>query len=192
MLPPKIMPNNKIILGLVGEMAAGKTTVTEYLRQKYGAVSFRFSDMLRDVATRLHIEHNRANLQTLSTVLRQNFGEDLLSKVLALDAKNSSEPFIITEGIRRPSDVIFLKKLDNFHIVALSVPERVRYERLILRSENPDDQTKTWEQFQADGRQESEQKIKEIADEADFKIENNDTIAELHSQIDVIVKNIRS
>ncbi|MBI5728917.1 MAG: AAA family ATPase [Candidatus Magasanikbacteria bacterium] len=186
------MPNNKIILGLVGEMAAGKSTATEYLKKKYGAVSFRFSDALRDVLERLHVENSRPNLQALSTFLRQQYGEDLLSKVMALDVEQSSAPLIITEGIRRPTDTVYLRKFSNFHIMALNAAERTRYERLTKRSENADDKSKTWEQFQADGRAESEQKIKEIAVEADFKIDNSGTVEQLHKQIDTIVKKLQS
>ena len=67
----------KIILGLAGEMASGKGTVAKYAATKYGAKSWRFSTMLRDVLDRLLLEQSRDNLQNLSTVLRQNFGEEL-------------------------------------------------------------------------------------------------------------------
>src|SRR3989338_2015109 len=110
---------NKMILGLVGEMAAGKSTVTQYLKEKYGAVTFRFSDMLRDVSKRLYLEETRGNMQLLSTVLRQNFGEDLMSKVLAKDVEKSPHPIIITEGVRRPTDITYLKELPGFHLIAL-------------------------------------------------------------------------
>ena len=177
----------KIIIGLVGEMGAGKTTATNYLKQKYGAVSFRFSDALRDVLNRLHLEHTRENLQTLSTFFRQNFGEDILSKILAEDVKKTDASLIITEGIRRPTDVTYLKALDNFFIVALNVDERARYERIVERSENPDDHSKTWEQFQAEGRQEAEQKIAEIAAEATETIDNNGSLENLYRQLDGLV-----
>ncbi len=180
--------SQKIILGLVGEMAAGKSTVTDYIKHKYGAVSFRFSDMLRDVLKRMHIEESRANLQTISQILRQNFGEDIMSKVLAKDAATSDQAFIITEGIRRPTDVIYLKELPGFHIIALTADEKTRFERLTKRSENPDDQSKTWEQFQKDGQAEAEQKIKEIAAEADVTIDNNGTLEELYKQVDEAIK----
>ncbi len=181
---------SKIVLGLVAEMAGGKTTVTNYLKEKYGAKSFRFSDMLRDILLRLHLENSRQNLQTISTVLRQSFGDDLMSKVIALDVKESTEPFIITEGVRRPSDVTYLKEIPGFHLIAIKADERTRFERIIKRSENPDDQNKTWEEFQKEGQQEAEQKIKEIAALADAVVDNNGGLEELYKQVDEIVNKL--
>ncbi|HLD60904.1 MAG TPA: AAA family ATPase [Patescibacteria group bacterium] len=180
----------KIILGLIGEMASGKSTVTQYLKEKHNAVTFRFSDVLRDILNRLHIENTRANLQTLSTVLRQNFSEDILSKVLAADAEAAEQPFIITEGIRRPSDITYLQELPGFHLIALNADERIRYERLIARRENTDDPNKSWTEFKTEGQQESEQKIKEVAAAAEFVVDNNGTIEQLYKQIDAIVERL--
>ncbi|OGH64755.1 MAG: hypothetical protein A2821_01205 [Candidatus Magasanikbacteria bacterium RIFCSPHIGHO2_01_FULL_41_23] len=181
---------NKIILGLAGEMAAGKSTVTEYLKEKHNAVTFRFSDMLRDILKRIHVEPERANLQSLSTFVRQTYGEDIMSKVIAQDVAASNASIIITEGIRRPSDIVYLRKLESFHMIAINTNERTRFERIIQRHENPDDAQKTWEEFQAEGQQESEQKIKEIAAETDFTIDNNGTKEELFAQIEEIIKKI--
>ena len=77
----------KIILGLAGEISSGKGTITKYLTDKYGASSCRFSTMLRDILDRLYMEHSRENMQKLSTMLRQNFGEDVLAKVMSEDVK---------------------------------------------------------------------------------------------------------
>lgn len=181
------MPN-KIIIGLVGEMAAGKSTVTEYLKKNYQATTFRFSDMLRDILKRIHVEPERANLQSLSTFVRQTYGEDIMSKVIAKDVSAATAPMIITEGIRRPSDITYLREVPGFKIIAISADEKIRYERIIQRRENPDDANKTWEQFRAEGNQESEQKIKAIAAEADFTVDNNGTTAELFEQIEKILK----
>ncbi len=182
---------SKIILGFVGEISCGKSTATEYLKNKYNAVTFKFSDCLRDVASRMHIEQSRANLQLLSTILRQNFGEDLLSKILAEDVRSATDQIIITEGIRRPSDIIDLKKIPEFKIIAVKTDERIRFERLTQRSENTDDKNKTWEQFQKDGLQEAELQIKDVIGQADFTLNNNGSAEELYAQIDALMTQLQ-
>lgn len=177
----------KITLGIVSQIAGGKTIVTEYLEQKYNARTFRFSDMLRDVLKRMRLAENRANMQTLSTVLRQNFGQDIMSRVIAADVLAADDDLIVTEGIRRPSDALELKKLPDFYIIAIQSDMRTRFERLASRHDNPDDQTTTWADFQAQAKEEAELRIEAIAREANFVIENNGTLAELHSQVDEVM-----
>lgn len=173
----------KIILGLIAKNAGGKTTATEYLKSKYGAVSFRFSDPLKDILNRLHLEASRENFQTLSTILRQNFSEDILSRVIAEDVKNANAEIIITEGVRRPTDVKYLKNLPGYHLVFIETEAKIRFERLKKRVEKPGDQDKTWEEFLAEEDQESELKIDDIAVTAEFKIDNNGGLEELYKQL---------
>lgn len=178
---------NKIVLGIVGEISSGKTTLTDYIKKTHKISSWRFSDILRDVLKKINIEETRSNMQNLSTMFRQTFGENLLSKVLAENISKSSDNFIIVEGIRRPSDISYLKNIDGFHIIAIDVNEKNRFKRLIERSENPDDQNKTWEKFQEEGAQESEEQIKVVMKTADFILNNNESLKDLHRQIDELI-----
>jgi dephospho-CoA kinase len=180
--------NNKITIGLVGEIGSGKTTVANYLKERYQAVLFSFSGMLRDVLKRLYLEESRSNMQILSTILRQNFSQDLMSKVIMRDVKQAKASLVVTEAIRRPSDTAYLKQLPRFYVMAIQTDAKTRYQRLRNRSENPDDQTKTWEEFKKDAIAESEQKIREIAQQADFTIDNSGTMEELYKQVNKIVK----
>ena len=175
--------NKKIIIGIVGENASGKSTLTNYICEKYNAKSFRFSDILSDVLTRIHTENSRENLQKLSTTLRQQFGEDILSKTLALDMTTSSAEVTVTEGIRRPSDIAFLKELPGFVLVAINTDMRTRFERLHTRGEKADDATKTWEDFLIDANHEAELQIKEIAATATITLDNNTTKENLFAQV---------
>jgi dephospho-CoA kinase len=181
----------KIILGITGEMAAGKTTATEYIKERYGGVSFRFSTMLRDVLTRIHIEHSRDNLQKLSTTLRSQFGDDIMSKVIAKDVEAATDDIIVVEGIRRPSDVSYLKDLPGFHLIAMKADLKIRYKRITERNENPDDQTKTFEQFKQEQSQESEGKVQKIMKEANFVTDNNGNTESMYEQIDDILDSLR-
>ncbi|PIR75708.1 MAG: hypothetical protein CO030_02565 [Candidatus Magasanikbacteria bacterium CG_4_9_14_0_2_um_filter_42_11] len=179
--------NNKLILGITGNMAAGKTTITDYIKERYGGVSFRFSTMLRDVLSRIHVEETRDNLQQLSTFLRSTFGEDLMSKVIAEDVKEATDTIIIVEGVRRPSDVAYLKEIPGFHLIAVTADIRTRFDRITKRSENPDDQTKTFEVFEKEQTQEAEIKIDEISRDAEVVIDNNGSLEELYTQVDEFV-----
>lgn len=178
---------SKIILGIIAKNAGGKTTATEYLKSKYSAVSFRFSNPLKDILNRLHLESSRENFQTLSTVLRQNFSEDILSRVIAEDVKTADAKIVITEGVRRPTDVKYLKDLPGYHLIYIETEAKTRYDRLKRRVEKPGDQTKTWKEFLAEEKQESEKKIDEIAAAAEFKIDNNGSLQNLYQQLDELI-----
>src|ERR1035437_647794 len=95
----------KIILALTGPIASGKGTIKKYLVEKRGAKDCRFSTILRDVLNRLNVEVDRNNLIKLSTSLRETFGQDLLSKAIAKDAKNLDADIVVIDGVRRMEDV---------------------------------------------------------------------------------------
>jgi dephospho-CoA kinase len=179
---------SRLILGITGHIASGKTDATAYLQDSHGAVCFRFSTMLRDILERIHIEESREHLQILSTSLRSLFGDDLMSKVIAKDVAQATDDIIIVEGIRRPSDVTYLSELPGFHLVGITADMRTRYERITARSENPDDQNKTWEAFQEEQKHESEQGISETLAMTDIIINNNGDLDSLHTQIDAIIQ----
>ncbi len=177
----------KLIIGITGLLSSGKGTAAEYLVQSHGAVAFRFSTMLRDVLDRLYLEQTRDNLSNISTLLRQRFGEDLMSKVLARDAEKSDASLIVIEGIRRDMDIEYLKRLPNFVLVAVEADEQIRFQRLLQRGENPDDAGKTWEQFQADHLLETEISIPPVMQQAQYHIDNNGNLEQLHLQLDQLL-----
>lgn len=186
------MPN-KIILGLCGEIASGKGTIVKYLEEKYKATSHRFSTPLRDILKRLYLEISRENMQLSSRVLRENFGQNLLAKVITEDVKNDQNKIIIVDGVRRPADIEYLTKLPEFKLIYITADIKIRHERIIKRGENEDDKTKTFEQFIKDNQAEAELLISEIGKTADIKIDNNGTYEALYKQIDeIIAKNLNS
>lgn len=169
-------------------MASGKGTAAHYLREKYGADTFRFSTMLRDVLNRFHIAETRDNIIKLSEIIRGTFGEDTMARTMALDAETSANHMIIVEGVRREADIAYLSKLPNFVLVEIFAEPKLRHQRLNLRRENPDDATKTFEQFMADHERSTELSILPVAAKATERIDNNGTREQLREQLDVLVK----
>jgi dephospho-CoA kinase len=179
--------NKKIILGFVGEMVSGKGTVAEYLQKKHNASTHRFSTMLRDVADRLYLEKSRLNLQKLSQVLRENFSQDIMARVMAEDVKNDINDIVIVEGIRRFADIEYLKKIDSFELIYITADIKIRYDRLTKRQENTDDQLKSFEDFQKDHEHESEIQVQGVGKTAEYIIDNNRNFEELYKQVDEIL-----
>ncbi len=181
------MPTSKIILGFVGLPASGKGTSAEYCQKKYGASTYRFSTMLFDLLKRIYLETNRDNLIKMSEAIRSTFGEDTMAKVMAKDAESDENNIIVVDGIRRMADIEYLSKLPNFVLIEIFAEPRTRYERIIKRSEKPDDQTKTFEQFMEDHKRSTEMSIPEVASHATEHIDNNGTSEQLYKKLDDLV-----
>ena len=185
------MPKEKIILGFVGDLASGKGTICKYLSEKYGTNAYRFSTMLRDVLKRLYVENTRENLQNLSTMLRTNFGQDLMSRVIAEDVKNDPKEIVAVEGIRRPTDITYLQKNPGFHLIYITADPKIRWERLVKRNENPGDDKKTFEDFLKDEQAEADRLIKELGKSAEYTITNDGNLEEFYGQMEAILKKIK-
>jgi len=180
----------KIIIGLVGQMACGKEAIKKYIAKKYNTKDCRFSTSLRDVVQRLGISESRENLQKLSTVLRANFGEDLLAKVIAMDASKLDSEIVVIDGVRRMADIKYLKELPNFYLIKVEVDAKIRFERMKARNENAGDKDKTFEQFIADQNNEADKEIPIVMDFAKISINNDGTLEELYAKIDETINTI--
>lgn len=178
----------KIIIGLVGLQASGKGTAAKYISEKYGASTHRFSTMLRDVMNRMCIDLSRDNLQILSSILRQNFGEDLMAKVIANDVEKDQNEIVIVDGVRRFTDLFYLEKIPNFKLVSIETDQGIRYRRLVERAENIGDKDKTLDQFIDDEKREADREIPDVMKTADIVWNNDHGFDDLYKQIDKLMK----
>ena len=177
----------KVILGLAGEIASGKGTAAKYITEKYEGSSHRFSTVLRDVLERIHLEENRENMQKMSTMLRENFFSDILSVIIGKDVQKDGHTMIAIDGVRRMADISYLQKLEGFKLVYIDATMENRYERIIHRGENSDDNQKTFGEFKEDHGREAELQIRDLKGKADFVIDNNGSFEDLYKQIDNII-----
>lgn len=183
------MTDKKIIIGLTGEICAGKGTIVKYLEKNHGATSYRFSSMLRDLLARLFLPVSRENMQNISTAIRQFFGEDIMAKVIAEDVKKDTNNIIVVDGVRRIPDIKYLREIGGFKLIRLVADPKTRYSRLIIRKENAGDENKTYEQFLEDHKKEADKEVPIVMAQADLEINNNDSLEDLYKQIDQIILN---
>lgn len=182
----------KLILGFTGLIASGKGAAKEYIESKYGAVSFKFSDILRNILNSIDVEHNRHNIIALSTFLRQEYGEDTLAKAMVKMVNDSETNIIVVDGIRRLADIIYLKDIPGFNLISIDASPETRYKRSILRNENVGDAEKSYEDFLSDHQRETELTIPETMAQAKYHIDNNGSLEDLKGEIDIIIQKIQN
>ncbi len=175
------------IIGLVGHLASGKGTAAKYLVERHGAVGLRFSDSLRETLAIYDQPNTRDNMQELSTLLRQRFGENVLARAIAKKARSLGAGLVVVDGVRRLTDLDGLSELANFVLVAVDADQRVRYRRYIDRSENEGDRETTFEQFSQQDVAEAEEQIPEVMRHAKFTIDNGGTVDDLYRELDGVV-----
>lgn len=180
--------SNKIIFGVTGEMASGKGVIAKYLNEKYGARTYKYSSLLRELLDTADIDKSRKNLAVLGTKVRQMFGRYAMTDVLIWRVLNSEEEMVVVEGIRHKDEVEAWKRLNNFVLVAVDTDAKIRYERLTSRNENSGDAQKSFEEFAADSELGTEVEIVDTIAAADEKINNNGTLEEFLAQIDALVE----
>lgn len=180
----------KYIIGLVGQAGCGKGTVADLLINEYGAAYFRFSAILGDLLTRLHLEHGRDNFIKMSTSLRETFGEDVLSYAIEKDAIESPNEIVVLDGIRRPEDIVALEPLPLFKLVAISVPAETRYERMKGRGEKAGEQNLTWEAFLAQEQSPADRTVPFVMERAWKTIPNGGTREELEQQVHTFMQEL--
>lgn len=177
----------KIVLWFTWEMWCWKDTASNYIFNKYWWKTFKFSSSLRDILARIHIEPTRENLSAISRILREEFWQDQLAKIMKEDVKAAEDHIILIDWVRRKDDIVHLTQIPEFKLIYIDTSLDKRYNRIITRWENSDDIGKTMEQFQKEQLLETEIQIRWLKEIADVVIDNNWSFEELYAQIDKLI-----
>lgn len=178
----------KIVLGFVGPMGAGKGASCAYLHEHHGVATVRYSSMLRDILTRLYLPHTRDNMIKISEAIREAFGDDIMARTVLAEIREHVASIVCVDGIRRMKDIDVLRKeLPGFRLAYIDAAMETRYARITRRGENADDAAKTYEQFVAEHARSTEQTIAQVANTADVRIDNNGTREQLYKQLDALL-----
>ncbi|MFP4655979.1 MAG: AAA family ATPase [Candidatus Woesearchaeota archaeon] len=183
-----------MIIGLTGGYGAGKDTVAEYFLSK-GFIRISLSDIIRDQCIQDDIALTRDNLIHKGNELRKKFGPWILAKI----AKQKMMPRkdYVVVSIRNPAEVKELKRLEDFHLVNVTSPDTMRFERVNSRRRDGEKYSNL-EEFLAKERKEMEskdefgQKMGQVSRMATIVLQNRyKTKKELFSVLDRLYSDLR-
>ncbi len=184
-----------MIIGLTGSLAAGKGVVSDFLKEQ-GFVYLSLSDELREMMKEKKIALTRENMQNFGNQMREEKGTGILAKLITDKINNQKYIKTVVDGIRNPAEIVELKKLDNYFLVAVDAPEEIRFKRLIERNRESD--PKTLEDFlkvdardKGIGEKETGQGVGRCMAQADFTLINDGLLEETKKKVEELYKKIQ-
>ncbi|MGI8419081.1 MAG: AAA family ATPase [Candidatus Levyibacteriota bacterium] len=125
------------VIVLVGPIAAGKGTTAVLLIQ-LGYVPFNYGDIICIERTARKLKEERKNSNAVGAELRFKFGNDIIAKRIAEDIKEHrskiSTDKILIDGLRHPTEVLWLKEHLGARVIGITASQEVRYQRTIKRN----------------------------------------------------------
>lgn len=179
------------VIGLMGFIGAGKDTVSDYLRDKYGYDVVIMGDVVREEFKKRGLPETREALQDLQKEMVQKHGIEYWAKKTVERIKEKKFEKVVINGIRRPVDASVPKKEfgDDMITIIVNADTKIRFERLKKRARPGD--PKTIAEFKAQEKREWKMfDFKKTLTYADYTIKNNGTVDELQKQIDKLVEKV--
>ena len=177
------------VIGVIGLNGSGKDEVLKYLHAKHAVPFLSTGDMVREIATKEGKEPTRENLQEISERYFHKFGKGYFVMLAAWKIRQNNWEIGGITGIRSFDDVKFLRSIFAKDFILISVyisnPE-VRYNRMLKRGEGRDPHT--YAQFlKQDAAEEEIFHIRAAAQFANYSINNDGTLDDMHREIDRLV-----
>ncbi len=180
-------------IGLTGLNASGKGTVAKFFIKR-GFGYYSLSDIVREEATAMGLDHSRENLILAGNKLRKEHGPAVLAKKIVKKIGLGS-PLPLGEGlgvravidsIRNLAEINELRKLSGFVLIAIDAPVKLRFERAKKRARTGFE--KTLQDFikieqQENSKDPARQQLFECVKQADYIVVNDGTEKELEDKV---------
>lgn len=183
-----------MIIGITGTNGSGKGTVVEYLVQKgFKHYSVR-SELLAELERR-GLPTDRPHLGALGDELRKTNGPGYFIRLFKTQSEKERCVDIAIDSLRSVGEAEALKAMGGI-LLGVDADPRVRYDRVVVRGSSTDkvdfDTWKKQEEHEWYNPDPHAMNVPAVIVMADYTIQNNGTLEELHQQVDAILKQIKS
>lgn len=181
-----------MIIGVTGTIGAGKGTIVEFLKEK-GFKHYSVRDFIIKEIKKRDMVVNRDSMVIVANDLRASNSPSYIVEQLYKKANEDGGNCVI-ESLRCPGEVEALKGKEDFYLFAVDASPFLRYERVTQRKSETD--KVSYEKFISDERREmmsedkNKQNLSKCIEMADFKFENNETIADLKRKVLEVLRNL--
>jgi dephospho-CoA kinase len=179
-----------MIVGVTGTNGAGKGTVVQYLAGE-GFKHYSARDFIVAEIGRRGLSVDRSSMREVANDLRKMHGPEYVIRSLYIQAEGAGGNAGL-ESIRTIGEVEFLRS-KHAPLLAVDAERRLRYERVTMRGSATDKvDFDTWvaqEEREWNNTAAYDMNIPAVMAMADYTIQNDGTLEELHAQIrDVLAK----
>jgi len=179
-----------MILGLSGMNGSGKGEVIRFLEAR----SFRslsLSDVIRDELRARGLEETRERMIELGTELRTQGGPGVLAERLV--PRLEAEHNYAIDSVRHPAEVEVLRaRSRHFKLVWTEADDSLRLARIRARGRSGDptslEELRRLEGRELGGSDPAAQQLLAVRDLADFTVENNGSLEELHEAVQRVLE----
>ncbi len=170
------------LIGLTGTNGSGKGEVASFFVKK-GYAYHSLSDIIREELRKQGQKITRDNLIRMGNLMREQFSADILARRVMKKVKSHA----VIDSIRSPKEIEYLKKQGGFILISVDAPPETRYER--VRKRGREESASTLQEFMAKEAeemttQEKGQQLLACMKMADYTIQNDGTLQELHKKLE--------
>lgn len=173
-------------IAFTGLARSGKDTAADYLAEKYGFKKIVLSEQAIPELEEEGKPLTKMNRSLMAERLRKEFGKEVLSKRALEKARKQGMQKAVFTGVHQIAEIGFFREnIEEFSLIAVKAEPKKRFDR---RTELDAQDKKAF--FERDRHDRTRFELDKVIEMADYTIENNSTINELHRSIDELMQKI--
>lgn len=183
-----------VIIGITGTIGAGKGTVVEHLKTRYGFRHFSARELLYEIIDAQGLSRDRDSLRKVANMFRRKKGADAIAVELFSRASRIGKNAIL-ESLRTEGEIRKLRDLGiPFVLLAVDADAKTRYDRVMGRGSSTD--KVGFETFLEQERKEwassdpHKQNLRRCMELADVSLQNDDDVESFTKRIDQAMMHI--